>query len=154
MKKITFIIVLIFTTIVAKSQCLPEFPNWLTGTWEIKSEFGSSFEQWTKVNDSTLFGKTFRFFAEDTIVFDTMKIKCQEKMVLFEMTANIKNTRVNAGFPLTQPSPELWKFENPITDSPKNINYMRIGNDSVYVWTETRDVQQACMDFLMIRNKK
>jgi hypothetical protein len=52
------------------------------------------------------------------------------------MSANVKNTRVYARYPLQRPDPVLWKFENPLTDYPRNINYMRMGNDTVYVWTE------------------
>jgi len=131
-----------------------EFPFWLEGTWEIQSELGVSYEQWERSGDSLLIGKTYRLFTKDTLVFDTMKIKTDNGVILFEMTANVKNTRVIAGFSLSQPTPELWKFENPITDSPHTIYYWRISADRVYVWTETMDLDDACMDFEMYRQNE
>lgn len=128
-----------------------EFPYWLIGTWEIRTENGVSYEEWSQKSDSLLFGRTYRVFAKDTLVFDTMKIKTANNEILFEMTANMKNTRVLAGFILSQPTPELWKFENPVTDSPHAIYYWKINPNRVYVWTETMDLEDACMDFEMYR---
>ncbi len=149
-----FLFVAIFLSIVSLgfSQEL-DFPYWLEGTWEISTKHGVSYEEWVKDDGDLLRGKTFRVFAADTIVFDTMKIKTFEDKVLFEMAANIQNTRVNAGFVLTKPTEDLWKFENPITDSPRTINYWRLSADMVYVWTETMDIEDACMDFIMTRKE-
>jgi uncharacterized membrane protein YciS (DUF1049 family) len=152
--RIFIFIVLISLTLLLKSQEKVSFPYWLEGTWEISSEMGVSYEKWEITGDSLMFGKTFRYFAHDTIVFDTMKIKTNNDVILFEMAANIQNTRVVAGFVLSQPTPELWKFENQITDSPHNINYWRINDEKVYVWIETMNLDDACMDFVMIRKNE
>jgi len=131
-----------------------DFPYWLEGTWEINTNHGLSYEKWEKHNDDLMYGKTFRVFVKDTIVFDTMKIKSSDGKVLFEMAANIQNTRVNAGFVLSKPTEDLWKFENPVTDSPHTIYYWRLSPDRVYVWTETMDLEDACMDFIMTRKNE
>jgi hypothetical protein len=152
-KKIVILLLFVVISNVLLSQNKADFPNWLQGVWEIKSDSGSSYEEWKLVKDGFLSGRTFRFFSSDTVVFDTMNIKMLNSGIVFEMTANIKNTRVFAGFPLQRPDPKLWKFESPVTDYPKNINYMRLATDTVYVWTEAIDENSACMDYLMIRIK-
>ncbi|MDD4149053.1 MAG: DUF6265 family protein [Bacteroidales bacterium] len=133
------------------SQSQDNFPYWLAGTWVIESEAGNSYEHWELENSDLLSGKTYRLFAEDTLVFDTMKIIRKENVILFEMAANIRNQRVLAGFVLSMPTPEFWKFKNSLTDSPHNINYWRIEQNKVYVWIETLNTEHACMDFIMIR---
>lgn len=151
--RLSFSILFILFSSLAFTQNV-EFPNWLEGTWEIKTELGISYEKWEKIDNNLLYGKTYRVFADDTIVFDTMKIKIDRGEVLFEMSANVKNTRVLAGFVLSKPTPDLWKFENPITDSPHVINYWRFESDKIYVWTETMDLEDACMDFIMTRKNE
>ena len=146
--------VIFYFTIFCVSAQEVDFPYWLEGKWEISTENGVSYEKWEKAGDSLLFGKTYRVFIKDTIVFDTMVIKVDKGLVLFEMVANIKNTRVNAGFVLSKPTADLWKFENPVTDSPHVINYWRLSKDEVYVWTETMDLENACMDFIMTRKNE
>lgn len=152
-----FLKLFIFTSLISAGLCHAQssanFPLWLEGTWEINTEFGISYENWTKESDSLLVGKTFRVFDKDTIVFDTMKIKYKSNDIIMEMSAHVKNTRVYAGFVLSQPTPELWKFENPITDSPHTVNYWRIANNRIYVWTKGLTDEQACMDFTMMKVK-
>jgi hypothetical protein len=138
----------------AFSQSQSDFPYWLKGLWEIRSETGSSYEEWKSAGDGTLTGKTFRMFNQDTIVFDTMRISYFDSAIVYQMSANVKSTGIYARFTLQKPDPALWVFENLQTDYPKNINYMRMGNDSVYVWTEAKNADNACMDYLMIRLKK
>ncbi len=150
--RLTISILLILFCSIVYSQT-ENFPYWLEGTWEIKTDMGISYEKWEKRADGNLYGKTYRVFAHDTIVFDTMKIKLDKNEILFEMSANIENTRVMAGFVLSKPTQDLWKFENPVTDSPHVINYWRLESDRVYVWTETMDLDNACMDFIMTRKK-
>lgn len=154
MKKLALVISFITIGLFGYSQSNDDFPLWLKGVWEIPSETGSSFEEWKLDNDGSLSGRTYRMFVADTIVFDTMRVKYWDNQIVFQMTANIKNTRVYARYPLQRPDPILWKFENPLTDYPKNINYMQMGTDSVYVWTEASSDDNACMDYLMIRVKK
>ncbi|MBN2779405.1 MAG: hypothetical protein JXR36_17370 [Bacteroidales bacterium] len=151
--KYAFIIVLTFVAIACFAQDRTDFPYWLEGTWVIESETGESYEEWVLFNDSLMKGKTYRYFLQDTIVFDTMSIKLVGGNVVFEMAANIRNQRVKAGFVLLKPTDDLWKFENPITDSPHNIHYWKLESDRVYVWTETMDLENACMDFIMIRHR-
>ncbi len=154
MKFIKAVIILIFIGLgFCQAQTSPIFPLWLEGTWEINTEYGISYENWTKESDSLLVGKTFRVFEKDTIVFDTMKIKYKNNDIIMEMSANVKNTSVYAGFVLSQPTPELWKFENPITDSPHTVNYWRIADNRIYVWTKGLTDEQACMDFTMMKVK-
>lgn len=154
MKKIILFIFLISASLFVFSQSNNDFPLWLKGVWEISSETGSSFEEWKVDKDGSLSGRTYRLFVADTIVFDTMRVKYWEDQIVFQMTANIKNTRVYARYPLQRPDPILWRFENPLTDYPKSINYMQMGTDSVYVWTESSRFDNACMDYVMIRVKK
>ncbi|MDD2636611.1 MAG: DUF6265 family protein [Bacteroidales bacterium] len=152
--KATLIMMFLILCINLFSQNQDSFPYWLEGTWVIESETGNSYEQWTLENNNLLYGKTYRVFVNDTIVFDTMKIKRQQNKIVLEMAANIGNQRVMAGFVLSKPTSEFWKFENPVTDSPHNINYWRIEPNKVYVWVETMDTEHACMDFTMLRKNE
>jgi hypothetical protein len=153
MKRFFSIIIIFFAVVHLNAQSVSDFPSWLLGCWEIKSETGSSFEEWKQDSNGSLSGRTYRLFMEDTIVFDTMRIRFWDDEIVYQMSANVKNTRVYARYPLQRPDPVLWKFENPLTDYPRNINYMRMGNDTVYVWTEASDANNACMDYLMIKTK-
>ncbi|HOZ29833.1 MAG TPA: hypothetical protein PLL66_02855 [Bacteroidales bacterium] len=153
MKRCLVYIFFVFLNSAVFSQKMPDFPYWLQGIWEIQSETGSSYEKWEKVNDTLYFGTTFRIFNSDTIVFDTMKLKIADEMVLYEMSASIGNMIVCASYPQQRPDVSVWKYENTLIDYPLNINYMRMGNDTVYVWTEAKDENVACMDYLMIRFK-
>lgn len=152
MKRLVIYISIFVLSFSVYSQKNSDFPSWLQGVWEIQSESGSSFEKWNKVTDSLFLGKTFRIINYDTIVFDTMKIKIADAKVIYEMSATIGNTPVYAGYPLERPDPSVWTFRNFHIDYPLSINYMRIGTDSVYVWTEAKDNGVACMDYLLIRH--
>ncbi|HNQ69010.1 MAG TPA: hypothetical protein PKN32_11570 [Bacteroidales bacterium] len=153
MKKIVIYISFVVFSMNGFSQKNLDFPVWLQGIWEIQSDSGSSYEKWTQVSDSLFLGQTFRLFNSDTIVFDTMKLKLADSIIIYEMSASIGNTMVYAGYPLQRPDPSVWKFENSYIDYPLNINYMIMGVDTVYVWTEAKDANVACMDYLMVRFK-
>lgn len=144
-------ILLLICSIGVFAQSKSDFPDWLKGVWEIKSDTGSSFEQWTIEADGIMSGRTFRYFSSDIVVFDTMTIRYRNSGIVFEMATNINKKREIVDYSLQRPDPRLWKFENLNADYPKNINYMRLATDSVYVWTEANDEKSACMDYLMIR---
>ena len=151
MKKIGLHILFVLFIVNSFSQSMNDFPLWLQAVWEIKSETGSSYEEWVKLDEGLLRGRTYRIFNNDTVVFDTMKIKIVDSYIIYEMSASIKNTLVYAGYPLQKPDPSLWKFENTQIDYPLNINYMRLGSDTIYVWTEAKDANTACMDYLLVK---
>jgi hypothetical protein len=147
---ISFIILLISTV---SSQENTKFPYWLEGTWEIESDFGFSYERWEKMNDSLLIGKAYRMFDDDTVIFDNMRIIHKSNGIFLEMTAARQAQQEIALFKLQQPAVDLWKFENPEVEFPKNINYHKKDENSVYVWTETDMADVECVDFVMKRKK-
>lgn len=153
-KKILFHLLLIFllnNSVISQQKI--EFPNWLLGTWIIETESGNSYEVWEKVSENHLKGRIYRIFGSDTIIFDTMNIKIFDKNIIYELTATVDKKRVYASYTLKRPTNELWKFENNYVDYPKAINYNLYSNDSVYVWTEAKDENTACIDFIMRRKK-
>ncbi|MCK9255788.1 MAG: DUF6265 family protein [Bacteroidales bacterium] len=134
---------------VSFSQEVIDFPHWLAGTWEIDSPSGTSYEEWKLSENGDLLGKTYRIFANDTIIFDNMRIYNLDTIPVFEMFANNQNTRELTKFYLQIIDEDLWKFENINSYNPRSINYHKIEENLVYVWTEHSNTETACMDFLM-----
>lgn len=154
MKKFLFILIYSFLTAINTfAQFEKEFPVWLAGIWQIENENGFSYESWEIVSDNFLKGKTFRIFATDTIVFDTMNLKVSENKIIYELTAMSGSKRVFAGYVLTKLNEEVWRFENQITDFPSAIIYQKLSPEKVYVWTEARNKDAICTDFTMIKIK-
>ncbi len=148
-----FVYLFLFFNTVLIAQNKSDFPYWLEGTWVIDTKNGNSYEMWQKVSNDHLKGKVFRIFDDDTIVFDTMSIKIIDEKIIYELTATYDKKRVYAGYVLSKPSPTLWKFENYSVEYPKAINYEFYSKDSVYVWTEAKDQNTACTDFIMRKEK-
>ena len=146
---LTFVIA--FATLRAQ-----DFPGWLAGTWEIPSVVaysGSSYEEWRKISDSHLEGKTYRMFGNDTIVFDRMKMVVEGGKVVIKMTAEKEGKRIDASFIGTKLCEELWAFECSESDSPSAIFYRKFGDGQVYVWTEVKTDYDVCADFMMYKKK-
>ncbi|HOE39774.1 MAG TPA: DUF6265 family protein [Bacteroidales bacterium] len=138
---------------VSFSQEVIDFPHWLAGTWEIESPTGVSYEEWKLSDNSELIGRTYRLFGNDTLVFDNMRIYNLGSATVYEMFVNCEYDRELMKFSLQKPDDNLWKFENIKSNSPKNINYYRIEENVVYVWTEYASDETACIDFLMKKKK-
>jgi hypothetical protein len=141
-----FFINISFSCIAQKNN---DFPFWLVGTWEIDSPSGTSYEEWKLSENGDLLGRTYRLFGNDTLVFDNMRIYNLDTIPVFEMFANNQNTRELTKFYLQIIDEDLWKFENINSYNPRSINYHKIEENLVYVWTEHSNTETACMDFLM-----
>jgi len=148
---VAFVFVLMSAAMQAQS-----FPSWLAGTWEIPSVVayaGSSYEEWRKISDSHLEGKTYRMFGNDTIVFDRMKMLVEGGNVVIKMSAEKDGQRIEASFIGSKLCEDLWVFECPESDSPSAIYYRKFGEGQVYVWTEVKTDYDVCADFMMYKKK-
>jgi hypothetical protein len=56
MKKFSSIIIIFFAIVHLHAQSVSDFPSWLLGCWEIKSETGSSFDEWKQDSKGSLSG--------------------------------------------------------------------------------------------------
>ena len=141
MKRCIVILVLVLFSVAMQAQ---KFPSWLVGKWEIPSQSaisGSSYEEWTKITDHHLEGKTYRLFGNEIVVFDQMVMSVEGGMVVLKMSAEKEGKLCE----------ELWAFECPEADSPSAIYDRNIGNGQVYVWTEVKTSFDVCADFIMYK---
>ena len=153
MKKYILVLALLLIAIASNAQ---NFPSWLAGTWEIPSVSaysGSSYEEWSRVSDNHLKGKTYRMFGNDTVIFDNMNIRVEGGNVVLKMSAEKEGKRFVADFKGKKVCEELWAFECAEADSPSAIYYRNLGNGQVYVWTEVTSDFDVCADFIMFKKK-
>lgn len=144
-------IVFLMLSLCAQAQ---KFPTWLVGKWEIPSQSamsGSSYEEWTKITDNHIEGKTYRLFGNEIMVFDQMIIKVDGGRVVLRMSAEKEGKRFEANFIGTMLCEDVWAFECPEADSPSAIYYINLGDGQVYVWTEVKTSFDVCSDFIMYK---
>ncbi len=105
--------------------------EWLIGTWENKTQRGSIFETWYKINDNEFSGMSYIIQEKDTVIFENIRL-IQEEGGLFYIPI-VKNQ--NDGLPVRFASKTISEtqlvFENQQHDFPQIISYTRITADSL-----------------------
>ncbi|MCF0206241.1 MAG: hypothetical protein HUK15_02330, partial [Bacteroidales bacterium] len=84
MKRIIVATLILFACLTLKAQTLP---TWLEGCWKITSVFDGnpSYTQWKVTDPSTIEGKTFRLFGNDTLFFDAVSIEIVGNETILKM---------------------------------------------------------------------
>lgn len=105
--------------------------EWLVGTWENKTSRGSLYENWSKLHENELAGKSYMIRDKDTMVFETIRL-LQEKNTLFYIpTVKNQNDDQPVRFALKNMTDSLLVFENPEHDFPQVITYRKVRADSL-----------------------
>lgn len=127
MKKVIFIVSLLFAAPLFSQAQTPGVMNWMAGTWQLKTNGGLIVEQWVVINDSTLAGKSmFVKNGTDTIPQETIElIQRNGKWSYIPVVGGQNNSQPVVFSVIFQRGTEFIA-ENPLHDFPQRIAYRRI----------------------------
>jgi hypothetical protein len=136
MKKITslFLVAACFIVLIAAAATQTNDlakAEWLIGTWENKTQKGSIYETWHKVNDTTLAGKSYIIKEKDPVVFENIQIVQEQARLLYIPTVKDQNEGLPVRFMAKTVSGTQLVFENQQHDFPQMISYTKINSDSL-----------------------
>jgi len=104
-------------------------PNWLVGTWIIKTGEGSIAEEWKMVNDSTFSGKSVFVKAEkDSILQETLEFSFRNGSWHYISKVVGQNNNLPVSFRVIYLGKEEFISENTAHDFPQRISYRRLKN--------------------------
>jgi hypothetical protein len=104
-------------------------PNWLIGTWTIKTGKGTIVEEWKVLNDSTLTGKTVFVKSEkDSVLQETLEFTFRNGSWHYTSKVVGQNTNLPVSFKVIYLGKEEFISENPAHDFPQRISYRKIKN--------------------------
>jgi len=104
---------------------------WLIGTWENKTPRGSVFENWTKLSDNEMFGRSYALNGPDTIFFEEIEMIEDNDSLFYIPTIKNQNDGLPIQFVLTSITDSSMVFEHPYHEFPQMISYVRINKDSL-----------------------
>ncbi|TYA55154.1 DUF6265 family protein [Formosa maritima] len=110
--------------------------QWLIGNWTNISEESQSYENWSKLNDSTLFSHSFTLVENDTVFAEHVLVQQNKDEVLFTVTAYNQNDNRPVIFKMLPTDNKVYTFENPDHDFPTKISYSNPVKDSIFAWIE------------------
>jgi hypothetical protein len=105
--------------------------EWLIGTWENKTPRGSVFEQWTKISDNEMFGRSYALNGADTILFEQIEMIEDNDSLFYIPTVVNQNDGLPIQFALISMTDSSMIFKHPYHDFPQQITYLRINHDSL-----------------------
>lgn len=106
--------------------------NWLEGNWSAKNKDGSlSFENWKKLNDSTMVGNSYVLSGKDTLFSEKMSLEERNSNINYIPVVSNQNDGKPVPFELMSFGPGTIIFENTEHDFPTHIQYILINSDSL-----------------------
>lgn len=111
----------------------------LEGTWFMPTDRGDKLEVWTRLDDTTLAGRSLRIRREngDTVNLESMRIELRDTTITFY---RIERGRDKKPIPyvLTTADYDGYLFEGDVSLDPNKIRYVVLGNREIQITTETR----------------
>jgi len=152
MKKITFLILCLGFSISAVAQSKVLDLSFLLGTWELKTDKGTTLESWTKI-DNKLTGKSYQINLKgERILLETVEIKDIDGRLFFCVTGAGHQDTVN--FKLIPSAAGELRFENMDNEFPQRIIYQNKGKDKLFAWIEgTFNGKETKIEFPYQRKK-
>lgn len=108
----------------------------LEGLWRMETRRGPLFEQWTKTNDSTLTGRSYRLNGSDTLILENLRLIDGPDGILYIPTVANQNNSEPVPFRLIGHRDNRFTFENPQHDFPQRIIYTIVSTDSLVAHIE------------------
>lgn len=127
---ITVIISVIACTTKQKDQPLQNFEK-LTGLWQTHNSEADIYEEWIKVSDSAMQGKSYVMNESDTIINERIEVKKIGNDFYYIPTVTAQNNDQPVQFKMINNSDTLLVFDNPGHDFPQRIMYRFHGKDSI-----------------------
>lgn len=128
--------------------------SWMNGYWEMKEKDGIVTEQWKRVNDSLMEGKSDFVKGDSVIPFETIRMFRSGNDFYYEAKAAGQNNEQPVAFKLTSFSDTAFVAENPQHDFPRRIRYTLINEDSIHAFIDGGPQQtEKRSDFYYSRKK-
>lgn len=128
---IAIVTVIAFCSWTAQQKSGIKKAEWLIGTWENKTQRGSIYETWTKINDHELHGKSYILKEKDTIIFETIRLVQEPGGLVYIPTVKNQNNNSPVRFTSKTISDNSIVFENLKHDFPQIISYTKVSSDSL-----------------------
>lgn len=113
-------------SLTAAAQVNPDNFNYLyrlVGVWSMRTPQSVITEQWERVNDSTLQGRTWRIIGKDSSLQETMQLVRSRDAIYYIPTIRDQNNGQPVSFKLRVLKLVGFIAENPAHDFPKKITY-------------------------------
>ncbi len=139
MKKIVFCITVICClTSFSLGDKSKEFKKLhaLEGTWKMNGKRGAVYEEWKKVNDNLLRGRSYFLRGTDTLVTEHVSLTNSKAGIFYTPAVEDQNNKQPIPFKMTKAEGNAYYFENPEHDFPKRIVYNLVTADSVHVYID------------------
>lgn len=118
------------------SKGLNDF-KWILGEWIHEEDEMISKEIWSKKNDNTFTGFSFRLLRKDTVFAEKMVLQDINDDLLLTVTTIDQNQEDDpVSFKLISLGNKQFVFENKKHDFPKRITYSNPVNDKIHAWIE------------------
>ena len=109
---------------------------WLEGTWTNIGDESESYENWTRLNDSTLTAFSYILIENDTVFAEVVNLQERLNEVFFTVKVPDQNDSEAVTFKLIPSEKGIFTFENKAHDFPKRITYSNPVKDSIHAWIE------------------
>ncbi len=127
----------------------------LQGKWKTIRNKETIVEEWQKVNNHLLKGKSYKIKAnKDTVNLEIMNLKTVQGKTLFVPVSATENNGKPVIFTLAKWANNKFEFVNLKHDFPKRIVYHIINKDSIHAWVDDSfDKTDNRLDFYYSRVK-
>lgn len=125
-----FLLLSVITLLAKLTFAQSNLPLFLIGNWKIENK--ESYEQWDKVNETTLKGFAYKLKNDQMLVTEYLDISETKKGINYYATVLNQNQGKAVNFRLKKQD-STFTFENPNHDFPKKIIYQKINNHEVFV---------------------
>lgn len=95
----------------------------LTGVWIMKNDKRQVYEDWRRVNDSTLAGRSYTVNRQDTVLLEEMRLFRRDASLYFEATTTGEPGQGTVRFTAVSTDEKEVVFENKQHDFPQRIGY-------------------------------
>jgi hypothetical protein len=103
----------------------------LSGLWQMQTDDGILYEEWSKRNGDNMFGKSYMMRGSDSTVFERIAIAKTDSGVYYIPTVKDQNEDQAIYFKMISFENSIFTFENKRHDFPKRIIYRFVNNDSI-----------------------
>lgn len=105
--------------------------DFMVGTW--KMEGRNQYEEWSKVDNDSLIGHSYKIINNKKVISETLVIKQMNNKTVYEATVPTQNEGKTIQFILNTSDSSFFSFENLEHDFPKKIQYTRINDGTLKV---------------------
>lgn len=140
-------------TISGKKYNQIEQLQWLVGNWANITIDQQSYENWTRLNDSTLSSYAYTTVLNDTVFQENMIIQQRPNGLCLIVSVPNQNKEKPVVFDFLPKENDVFTFVNEKHDFPNKISYTNPVKDSIHAWIEGQiDSTYRKIDFYFKRN--